>query len=137
MMISTLDLAEIMSMHIATAVTLCLAFIALYYIVAVTDDNLDDGKWWGKVNILPYNKDLYRLMLLAPNVIFFWWLFEQNVSGWWYVTLLLTISASNFILRTIIRIIALFVLILIRSFRCCNILIDKLQNKLKTINIKI
>ena len=70
-MINWIDLTAILTLHIATAVTLCLGFIAAFYIISETMNNLYTDKWWVKINILPDLKIMYLLMLLAPNVIFF------------------------------------------------------------------
>lgn len=82
-MIPVKDFAEVLSLHAALSLSVVLALLVLYYAISPATDD-DNGKLWKNIRLLPDCPRLYQLLLLGPNILFFWWLIcLKGCSLWW------------------------------------------------------
>lgn len=118
-MIPVKDLAEVLSLHAALSLSLVLAVVVLYYAISPATDD-DNGKLWKNIRLLPDCPRLYRLLLLGPNILFFWWLIcFKGCSLWWLSAIVAALPLSAFLVRAATSLLAFVVLAAKRGIGYC------------------
>ncbi len=126
-----IEITMFLSLYVAATFTLGLIFLTLLCIACETDLNLDTNNWWIEIENPCYSLGEFLPLLLSPSVILFWWLYNQQISNWWYLTLLVTVFASYFIWKIVVQISILILLAIIRGIIACVNYIPEILQKVK------
>lgn len=118
-MIPVKDFAEVLSLHAALSLSVVLALLVLYYAISPATDD-DNGKLWKNIRLLPDCPRLYQLLLLGPNILFFWWLIcLKGCSLWWLSAIVVGLPLSAFLIRTATSFLAFVILAAKRMIGYC------------------